>query len=96
MSDLAGVKATLEGNRAKLAEISSDINDLKNSVSMLQATNGELRAKVDELNAQMPNSNLIAEIVQLVGTEATQLDSIAAQHTALGTAAEEASPTPAA
>jgi chromosome segregation ATPase len=68
---LQDVKAQLEANNAKIAEIAGDVAELKTS-------NDELVMKVDELKAQLPDNELVSEISQMVADQSEKLSAIAA------------------
>jgi chromosome segregation ATPase len=68
---LQDIKAQLEANNAVIAEVAGDVGELK-------ASNEELKMKIEELQAQLPDNALVAEIAAIVASQSENLASIAA------------------
>jgi chromosome segregation ATPase len=68
---LQDIKAQLEANNAIITEVAGDVGELKES-------NEELKMKIEELQAQLPDNALVAEIAAIVASQSENLASIAA------------------
>jgi tRNA A37 N6-isopentenylltransferase MiaA len=72
MATLTEIQAAIAANNTVIEEIHGDVLEVK-------ASNAVLAAKVAELQAQLPDNALVAEVADMVAAQGVKLATIAAE-----------------